>query len=59
MSSLEARRLSHLESAIRAASGEQIVSIERLVAERCRRLDPTTIRPHTDFHWWPRPIEPV
>jgi transposase-like protein len=33
MSSLEARRLSHLESAIRAASGEQIVTIERLVAE--------------------------
>src|SRR5918998_5399702 len=33
MSSLEARRLSHLLSAIRAASGEQIVTIERLVAE--------------------------
>src|SRR5918998_3350240 len=33
MSSLEARRLSHLESAIRAASGEQIITIERLVAE--------------------------
>src|SRR4051812_17548898 len=33
MSSLEARRLNHLESAILAASGEQIVSIERLVAE--------------------------
>jgi transposase-like protein len=33
MSSLEARRLNHLQSAIRAASGEQIVTIERLVAE--------------------------
>src|SRR4051812_11914569 len=33
MSSLESRRLSHLEAAIRAASGEQIVTIERLVAE--------------------------
>src|SRR3954453_21831628 len=33
MSSLEARRLNHLESAIRAASGEQIVTLERLVAE--------------------------
>src|SRR4051812_10380036 len=33
MSSLKARRLNHLESAIRAASGEQIVTIERLVAE--------------------------
>ena len=33
MSSLEARRLNHLESAIRAASGEQIITIERLVAE--------------------------
>jgi transposase-like protein len=33
MSSLEARRHSHLEATIRAASGEQIVTIERLVAE--------------------------
>jgi transposase-like protein len=33
MSSLEDRRLNHLEIAIRAASGEQIVTIERLVAE--------------------------
>ena len=33
MSSLESRRLNHLESAIWAASGEQIVTIERLVAE--------------------------
>jgi PHP family Zn ribbon phosphoesterase len=33
MSSLESRRLNHLESAIRAASGEQIVTIDRLVAE--------------------------
>jgi transposase-like protein len=33
MPSLEIRRPNHLESAIRAASGEQIVTIERLVAE--------------------------
>jgi transposase-like protein len=33
MFSLEDRRLNHLETAIRAASGEQIVTIERLVAE--------------------------
>src|SRR5215213_3839285 len=33
MSSLESRRFTHLESAIRAASGEQIATIERLVAE--------------------------
>jgi transposase-like protein len=33
MSSLEARRLHQLESAIRAASGEQIITIERLVGE--------------------------
>ena len=33
MSSLEGRRLNHLEATIRAASGEQIVTIERLVAE--------------------------
>src|SRR5919202_488430 len=28
------------------------------VAARCRRLDPATVRPHTDFHWWPRPTTP-
>jgi len=33
MSSLEARRFNHLASAIRAASGEPIITIERLVAE--------------------------
>jgi transposase-like protein len=33
MSSFEARRLNHLESAIRVASGEQIVTIERLIAK--------------------------
>jgi transposase-like protein len=33
MPSLEIRRLNYFESAIRAASGEQIITIERLVAE--------------------------
>lgn len=33
MSSLGSRRLGHLESGIRAASGAQIITIERLVAE--------------------------
>ena len=28
------------------------------VAERCRRLEAAAIRPHTDFHWWPKPIAP-
>jgi len=32
--------------------------LDAIVAERCRRLVPATIRPHTDLHWWPRPIEP-
>jgi transposase len=31
---------------------------EAVVAERCRRLDAETIKPHTDFHWRPRPIRP-
>src|SRR5215211_3042816 len=31
-----------------------LAELEAVVAERGRRLDPTTIRPHTDFHWWPR-----
>ena len=32
--------------------------LDAVVAERCRRLDPTTIRPRTSFHWWPMPIQP-
>ncbi len=32
--------------------------LDAVVAERCRRLDATTIKPHTDFHWWPRPAKP-
>ena len=32
--------------------------LEAVIAERCRRLDADTIRPHTDFHWWPKPIRP-
>ncbi len=27
-------------------------------AERRRRLDPAAIRPHTSFHWWPKPVQP-
>ncbi len=33
-------------------------ALEATVAARCRRLDATTIRPHTDLHWWPRPNRP-
>ena len=36
-----------------------IEELDAIVAERRRRLDPTTIRPHTDFHCWPRPTEPA
>jgi len=32
--------------------------LNAVVAERCRRLDATTIKPNTDFHWWPRPAKP-
>src|SRR5918997_439762 len=35
-----------------------LAELEAVVAERCRRLGAETIRPHTDFHWWPRPIRP-
>jgi transposase len=35
-----------------------LADLEAVVAERCRRLDAATIRPHTDFHWWPKPIRP-
>jgi transposase len=33
-------------------------ALEATVAARCRQLDATAIRPHTDFHWWPRPVTP-
>jgi transposase len=35
-----------------------LAELDATVAERCRRLDAATIRPHTDFHWWPRPKNP-
>ena len=33
-----------------------LADLEAAIAERCRRLDAETIKPHTDFHWWPKPI---
>jgi hypothetical protein len=35
-----------------------LAELDAIVAERCRRLDAAIIRPHTDFHWWPRSTEP-
>ncbi len=35
-----------------------LAELDATVAERCRRLDAATIRPHTDFHWWPKPKKP-
>ena len=32
-----------------------LADLEATIAERCRRLDATTIQPHTHFHWWPKP----
>jgi transposase len=28
------------------------------IAARCRQLDAATLKPHTDFHWWPKPVQP-
>jgi transposase len=28
------------------------------IAERCRQLDAATLQLHTNFHWWPRPVQP-
>jgi transposase len=36
-----------------------LAQLDATIAERCRRLDAATIRPHTNFHWWPRPKNPV
>ena len=35
-----------------------LADLEAVIAERCRRLSAETIRPHTDFHWWPKPVQP-
>jgi DDE superfamily endonuclease len=32
-----------------------LADLEAVVAERRRRLDAAALKPHTDFHWWPRP----
>ena len=37
---------------------DTLADLEAVVAERCRRLEATAIGPHTDFHWWPKPIRP-
>jgi hypothetical protein len=38
-----------------------VASLDELsttIAERCRQLDAATLQPHTDFPWWPRPVQP-
>jgi transposase len=35
-----------------------LAELDTTIAERCRRLDATTIKPHTDFRWWPKPTAP-
>ena len=32
--------------------------LSTIVAARRRQLDADTLRPHTGFHWWPRPVQP-
>jgi hypothetical protein len=32
--------------------------LSTIVAARCRQLDAATLKPHTDFHWWPKPDQP-
>ena len=54
------------EGPLRRAYDEAVVDkhfatldvLDAAVAERCRNLDPATVKPHTDFHWWPRPTNP-
>ena len=35
-----------------------LAELDAIVAERRRRLDATTVKPHTNFHWWPNPSAP-
>jgi hypothetical protein len=34
-----------------------LADLDAVVAERRRRLDPATIRPHTSCHRWPKPVQ--
>jgi transposase len=35
-----------------------LADLDAIVAERRRRLGADAIRPHTSFHWWPKPSQP-
>src|SRR5918995_3527435 len=35
-----------------------LADLEAAIAGRCRRLEAAASKPHTDFHWWPRPTTP-
>jgi hypothetical protein len=43
-----------------AVANRHFTTLEALdaAAARCRQLEASTIQPHTDFHWWPRPTRP-
>ncbi len=44
-----------------AAVNKHFATLDALnatVAERCRQLGASAIKPHTDFHWWPKPTKP-
>jgi transposase len=35
-----------------------LAELNATIAERCRRLGAAVIKPHIDFHCWPRPTKP-
>jgi len=42
-------------------ANRHLASLDELsttIAARCRQLDAAILRSHTDFHWWPRPVQP-
>ena len=44
-----------------AVANQHFITLDALdatVAERCRQLDASLIKPHTDFHGWPRSTDP-
>lgn len=47
-----------LDEAVANKHFATLADLDAAVAERCTRLDPTMIRPHTSFHWWPNPVHP-
>ncbi len=47
-----------LDEAVANKHFPTLADLDAAIAERSTRLDPSMIRPHTNFHLWPKPVQP-